>query len=661
MADVTLRFSAFETCVDTSFWLSLASLKLDVLKLDESPRPIRGFLAPTRSDVPNPLRLTAESLDLASNGSLSSSRPGACVVPGTLLLFNTAEAFEGADRAAVMRQAARELEACVSASDSPEPALLCPFLLLCHADLKNMLFRYWIAFPALSFATPCLLAQPEADEASQLASKARLLPACTAWLHSRPGEAAWLLTEEGGQIAAHPLEELCSLASSAGLTLAFIDPCVTSGHPGWPARNLLVHAAALLVPLGVTSLPLLCVRAAVQALTPDSCLLVTAGLPSSAALKLDDQGAPLAVGWERDADGRLLPRSADVRASMDPERRAADALTLNNKLMKWRVAPGLDTELLGSTKCLLVGAGTLGCAVARTLLAYGVMDFCLLDNARVSFSNPARQSLFTFEDCLHGGALKADAAATALKSVFPGSRARGVVMTVPSPGHPPLTGEEDGAWADVLQLEALVSASDVVFLLTDSRESRWLPALLAAKHRKLCVTAALGFDSFLVMRHGCRPPPPMEDKERLACYYCGDVLGVADSTKHRSLDQQCTVSRPGLAPLAGALAAELAISALHHPLGALAPAGATGAMGDCAHSIRGELGTWQQSTHATTAFSQCCCCSDAVLAALDGDEVAQRGFLEAVWRNPASLEELSGLCGLQEEADACGFCSAEEE
>lgn len=43
-----------------------------------------------------------------------------------------------------------------------------------------------------------------------------------------------------------------------------------------------------------------------------------------------------------------------------------------------------------------------------------------MDNARVSYSNPVRQSLFTFEDCLDGGKPKAEAAANALKRIFPG-------------------------------------------------------------------------------------------------------------------------------------------------------------------------------------------------------------------------------------------------
>ena len=43
-----------------------------------------------------------------------------------------------------------------------------------------------------------------------------------------------------------------------------------------------------------------------------------------------------------------------------------------------------------------------------------------VDSARVSFSNPVRQPLFDFEDCLNGGKPKAACAAEKLKKIFPG-------------------------------------------------------------------------------------------------------------------------------------------------------------------------------------------------------------------------------------------------
>jgi ubiquitin-like modifier-activating enzyme ATG7 len=49
-------------------------------------------------------------------------------------------------------------------------------------------------------------------------------------------------------------------------------------------------------------------------------------------------------------------------------RLADQAVDLNLKLMRWRILPDLDLEKVAGTKCLLLGAGTLGCYVARVLM-----------------------------------------------------------------------------------------------------------------------------------------------------------------------------------------------------------------------------------------------------------------------------------------------------
>merc|ERR1719262_344991 len=186
-----------------------------------------------------------------------------------------------------------------------------------------------------------------------------------------------------------------------------------------------------------------------------------------------------------------------------------------------------------------------------------------VDSGNVAYSNPVRQSLFEYKDCLDGGRLKAEAAAEALSRIFPDVEAVGLKLAIPMPGHA------------VGSLERLIQEHSAVFLLTDTRESRWLPAMLCAKYDKLAINAALGFDSYLVLRHGVGGSRA-SGGERLGCYFCNDVVAPLDSTANRAMDQQCTVVRPGLAPVAGALAVELLVAVLQHPEGAAAPGDAEG-------------------------------------------------------------------------------------
>ncbi|XP_016104807.1 ubiquitin-like modifier-activating enzyme ATG7 [Sinocyclocheilus grahami] len=387
------------------------------------------------------------------------------------------------------------------------------------------------------------------------------------------------------------------------------------------------------------------------------------------------------------------PRSVNLSECMDPKRLAESSVDLNLKLMRWRLVPSLDLDKVVSTRCLLLGAGTLGCNVARTLMGWGVRHITFVDNAKISYSNPVRQPLYEFEDCLSGGKAKALAAVDRLKKIFPGVNAEGYNMSIPMPGHPVNFSELTMAQArqDVEQLEKLISEHDVVFLLMDTRESRWLPTVIAASQRKLIVNAALGFDTFVVMRHGLKKPKESQSEEsspmsassnsscsstpaatitpgaslfsnipghRLGCYFCNDVVAPGDSTRDRTLDQQCTVSRPGLAMIAGALAVELMVSVLQHPEGGYAVASSSDdrmnepptSLGLVPHQIRGFLSRFDNVLPASLAFDKCTACSQIVL---DNYEREGFQFLAKVFNSSHSfLEDLTGLTLLHQETQA---------
>ncbi|MFM7854330.1 MAG: ThiF family adenylyltransferase [Flammeovirgaceae bacterium] len=79
--------------------------------------------------------------------------------------------------------------------------------------------------------------------------------------------------------------------------------------------------------------------------------------------------------------------------------------------MKWRLLPSLNIPKIQESKCLLFGAGTLGCQLARNLIGWGIKNISFIDYSKVSYSNPVRQTLYEFEDTIKGGKPKAETAA----------------------------------------------------------------------------------------------------------------------------------------------------------------------------------------------------------------------------------------------------------
>lgn len=221
--------------------------------------------------------------------------------------------------------------------------------------------------------------------------------------------------------------------------------------------------------------------------------------------------------------------------SMDPEKLAESSANLNLKLMKWRLLPTLNLDTIASQKCLLFGAGTLGCGVARNLLSWGVKHITFVDSGRVSYSNPVRQNLYRHEDALNNR-LKAETAAQRIQEIYPGAKAQGYSVHIPMPGHSVSDSMRGECVEQFTKIESLVKEHDVLFLLTDSRESRWLPTVLGAAYGKIVMNAALGFDSYLVMRHGLertgaegmKPQAANGFKcitgDNLGCYFCNDIV-----------------------------------------------------------------------------------------------------------------------------------------
>ena len=304
---------------------------------------------------------------------------------------------------------------------------------------------------------------------------------------------------------------------------------------------------------------------------------------------------------------------------------------LNLKLMKWRMAVDLDLDSISSKKCLLLGSGTLGCNVARCLLGWGVREMTFVDNGVVSPSNLTRQTLFEYDDL---GNFKALAAAESMKKILPSVKSRGVNLTIPMPGHCHQAREDIKDAYDRLSRE--FENHDVIFLLTDSRECRWLPTALGAINKKLCINIALGFDSYLVMRHGA-----FLDGECLGCYFCSDVVSPKDSLTNRTLDQQCTITRPGISPIASAIGVELLVSLLQQK----SKSAVETTFGAVPHQIRGFMNNYSNMMLEGAKFDKCTACSEIVISQLETDGF---DFVYSVLQDPRLLERITGLDKLHE-------------
>ncbi|XP_038628250.1 ubiquitin-like modifier-activating enzyme ATG7 isoform X1 [Tachyglossus aculeatus] len=679
-----LQFAPFSSALDAGFWHELTQKKLNEYRLDETPKDIKGYYY-NGDSAGLPARLTLEFSAFDVNAATPAR---CCPAIGTLYNTNTLESFKTCDKKLLLEKAANEIwESIKSGAALENPVLLNKFLLLTFSDLKKYHFYYWFCYPALCLpeAVP-LIQQPVGLGQRFSPSQIQALECAYDDLCQAEGVTAlpyFLIKQDGNSVLASSLKNWNAFFQDQRkkVTVGVYDPCNLTQYPGWPLRNLLVLAAHKWSS-HILTVEVLCFRdrtlQGVRDITHS--IIFEVKLPQMAF----SPDCPKAVGWEKNQKGSMGPRMVNLSECMDPKRLAESSVDLNLKLMCWRLVPTLDLDKVVSVKCLLLGAGTLGCTVARTLMGWGVRHITFVDNAKISYSNPVRQPLYEFEDCLGGGKPKALAAANRLQKIFPGVNARGFNMSIPMPGHPVnfsnVTVEQ--ARKDVEQLERLIEGHDVIFLLMDTRESRWLPAVIAASKRKLVINAALGFDTFVVMRHGLKKPKEQSTENegltlpsgsadllgsslfsnipgyKLGCYFCNDVVAPGDSTRDRTLDQQCTVSRPGLAMIAGALAVELMVSVLQHPEGGYAVASSSDdrmnepptSLGLVPHQIRGFLSRFDNVLPVSLAFDKCTACSSKIL-----DQYEREGFhfLAKVFNSSHSfLEDLTGLTLLHQETQA---------
>ncbi|KAG2420579.1 hypothetical protein HFD88_000191 [Aspergillus terreus] len=688
-----MQYTPFASDIELPFYTALASLKINHDKLDDAARKLLGLYEIRLSDPPN----ASCRMQIHGNALTSDDRvpAGYYRAEGMIKNVNTIEEYRNMDKTHMLQQAGQTIwDAINDGTIFSCPSLLSSFIVLSYADLKKYKFHYWFAFPALhsdpSWSPLGAASDKSADgnaPARTLSSEesSTLVEAVQTWSYSvdarqrgfflarkcpRDGSQSRTHGQAGGEGAegsqaqgniswkVAPLssfeEGFFEDASFEDSFVCFVDPSNYASAPGWMLRNLLALVKYRWKQNKVQILRYRDIHSKRD--QPHSAVMVLESKaplrdPNATAAGSSAEAMPKVTGWERNPAGKLTGRLIDLTEYLDPKRLADQSVDLNLKLMKWRISPNLDLEHIKRTKCLLLGAGTLGSYVARNLMGWGVTKITFVDNGSVSFSNPVRQPLFDFKDCLEGGVKKAYRAAEALSEIYPGVDSTGHVLAVPMAGHPVVDVEKTRSEFETLK--KLIDDHDAIFLLMDTRESRWLPTLMGKAAGKIVMNAALGFDSFVVMRHGVKNA---DDAAALGCYFCNDVIAPMNSVKDQTLDQQCTVTRPGVSTIASALLVELFVSILQHPQGAAAPAPESRyddrgdhPLGLVPHQIRGFLPTFENISVVGKSYKCCSACSTSILEAYekDGWDFVQKALNEVGY-----VEELSGLKEVQRTAEA---------
>lgn len=603
-----------QSFIDTTFFQEFSNIKLNIAQLNSDGIPLYAKVDPyatPKGSQSTHLFLNRQCFDKSNSKSTNHMTIG---LKGRIYNFNVLEQFKQLDKKNFINEQAvalyeagkKDIDDCVG------------FSIISFADLKKYRYFYWVCVPSFSRNSLelCVLKSNVSTSFERNIEE---------WFVSNPSKWACLLMEDGyvdnyskgldGRFLALCLRDLSNVANIPGTITKNFLTVFNDDYPSVKEVYVFFYRGKAKVfgqIFGFRSKP-----------SPE---------PSQVQWKVG--------GWERDMDGKLSPKLMDLSSLIDPMKIAEQSVDLNLKLMKWRVAPDINLDVIRDSKVLILGSGTLGCYVSRSLMAWGVRNITLVDNSTVSFSNPVRQPLFEFQDC---GKPKAETAAANLKKIFPMINSRGIQLSIPMIGHPIV--DEKAEQLAYKQLVELMQEHDVIFLLMDSRETRWLPTVLGNAYNKIVINAALGFDSYLVMRHGNYLG---NAQQRLGCYFCQDVVVPTDSLKDKTLDQMCTVTRPGVAMLAASQAVEILVSLLQSKERADISTNEETCLGAIPHQIRGFLHTFSNVKLETPAYEHCSACSKPVV-----DEYIQSGweFVKMSLNDPEYIESLSGLAEVKKNID----------
>lgn len=628
----TIVFTPFNPILDVTFWSTLRKLKLEKYG---TQKPIIDVSGGYHVHVSGNLNI------IMDDKSFETSINPCDRINGKLIIHNTSQEMNQDYMSQIEKLTKDTWDYINNESIWDNQWMLNRFVLNVYLDLKTNNFYYNFSFPV--FKSPLFYVHSPpvtlTNWSINYVNVKRYIE-----LSMQENKTDFVFIYDKVQMITEPIEHLSDNLMFDNKLIVIIDNSSIKNVMGWHLRNV-IFALSCYIAIEQT-IEILCYNTR----QPDTSTVHTFRIkPQTIMTKL--QTPQIYYGFYR-LNGKIFHKY-QLNRYINADEREVINFELNNKLIKWNMAPNLKLTKISKTKCLIIGAGTLGCHIARNLLGWGITHITLVDYGTVSGTNPVRQCLYDNADV---GKLKVEAAVSALKNIYRFANVSGEEIMIPSPGHPVSYCKD---LEDTIEkLDLLIAKHDVIFLATDSRESRWLPSLIAKTYQTLdtiCITVAIGFDSYLVIRHGktadeldvinqrmkenthIMNPKIDPNTLDLGCYFCNDVQYPSNSTKNATLDKKCTVSRSGIAPMAAGMATELMLSCLAR--GDKDTDDLT-SLSDIPHQIRFDLKNYRMDTLAVTPSKYCIACSDKIQS-----HYLNYGhtFIEKVCKNPEQLQDLVGF------------------
>lgn len=339
-----------------------------------------------------------------------------------MLNKNTIEKFKECDKSQILLEESEKLfDNIVNGNCLEDPSLLTTFILLSYGDFKTFNFYFWFAFPAS--IEPIFHESAPVQKITDLYSAEEIVDFSLKYNEEKNRkQLSFFLTNDKLEIKYlkdlikhDSIDKNLTDVDLSSIYFCFSDPSEYE-NPGWNLRNYVFMLLKLCPILIGKQIKIFSVRVNEQ-LSLTASLIFTLDLHGIAPENFEKSKISW-TGWEKNIQGKLLPKKVQMGNAMDPIKLSEHFSNLNLKLMKWRLLPEINLDIIKSQKCLLFGAGTLGCAIARNLLSWGATNITFVDYGNVSYSNPVRQYLYTHEDAAKNRK-KATTAAERLQQILP--------------------------------------------------------------------------------------------------------------------------------------------------------------------------------------------------------------------------------------------------